>query len=202
MTKLSKNFFSQDPAKVARNLLGCILIRKLNKKVISGKIVETEAYYGLKDPASRAFKGKTKISENMWKEAGTILIYMVHNHWLFNIVTGQKGKPQAVLIRALEPLRGIEFMKRKRKLEDSSASIDREYSHIIKKLASGPGKLTCAFGMTKEKYYGLNIAKTKDLFIVPRKENFKIATSKRIGVSHDLTRNLRFFVKGNKFISR
>lgn len=195
MKKLSKKFFSQDPAKVAKNLLGCILVRKLNKKVISGKIVETEAYYGLKDPASRAYKGKTKVSENMWESAGTILIYMVHNQWLFNIVTGKKGKPQAVLIRAVEPISGIKFMKRKRK-------IPRLCSGEVKKLASGPGKFTCAFGIIKEKYHGLNITKTKDLLIIPRKENFKIASSKRIGVARDLSQNLRFYIKDNQFVSR
>ena len=190
MKKLSKNFYTRDPAQVAQDLLGCILARKLNKKVLKGMITETEAYYGKKDPASRAYKGKTKLAELMWSSPGTIFIYMVHNNWLFNIVTGKKDQPSAVLIRAIEPLCGIEYMRRKRKVGE------------IKKLTSGPGKFTQAFGLTKAKYHGLNITGTKDLYIISGIKKFKVGKSKRIGVSRDLSRNLRFYIKGNEFVSR
>lgn len=190
MKKLSKNFFARDPAQVAQDLLGCVLVRKLNKKELAGKIVETEAYYGSKDPASRAYRGKTKLAELMWAQPGTIFIYMVHNNWLFNIVTGKKNQPSAVLIRAIEPLCGIGFMKRKRGLTE------------IKKLASGPGKFTQAFGITKNKFSGQDISKIKNLFIIRGRKDCKIKSSKRIGVSRDLSRNLRFCIKGNGFISR
>lgn len=190
MKKLSQKFFARDPAQVAQDLLGCILVRKLNKRILKGKIVETEAYYGLRDPASRAYKGKTKLAELMWGSPGTIFIYMVHNNWLFNIVTGRKNQPSAVLIRAVEPLEGIDYMKRKRGTSE------------MKKLTSGPGKFTRAFGLTKTKYHGLDIAETRDLYILRRKGNSQIGKSHRIGVSRDLRRNLRFFIKGNKFVSR
>src|SRR6056297_594471 len=101
---ISREFFERPADVVARDLLGKILVRKINGKIYKGKIVETEAYFGEEDPASRASKGKTKISEMMWESPGKILVYNVHMYKMFNFVTYKKGKASAVLIRALEPL--------------------------------------------------------------------------------------------------
>jgi DNA-3-methyladenine glycosylase len=190
MDILPKSFYERDAADVAREILGKILIRNTNKKILSGTIVETEAYYGLRDPASRAFKGKKSMNRIMWEEAGTIFIYMVHNNWLFNIITGKKDEPAGVLVRALEPLGGIEQMKKNRKKEE------------LRDLTSGPGKLTEALGITKE-FNCLRVwVSSSPITILDSKENFEIVASHRIGVSKDLPQPLRFFIRGNKFVSR
>ena len=98
---LSKKFYSRDPKEVAVNLLGKILVRRIGKRILTGKIVETEAYYGEKDPASRASIGKKFFNRLMWDEPGRAFIYMVHGNWLFNVKTLPKGKASAVLILSL-----------------------------------------------------------------------------------------------------
>ncbi len=187
---LPKTFYASDPADVARELLGNILI--VNREgLVKGKIVETEAYYGLSDPASRAFKGKTKLSGWMWEDAGSIFVYMVHSYWLFNVITERMGRPSGVLIRAVEPIEGLDYM------------MDRRGMTEIKNLTSGPGKLTIAFGITGMDN-GIKVYdKSSRIFIEKGKdENFKIETSGRIGVRKDLPEHLRFFIKRNKFVSR
>lgn len=179
MVLLSKKFYQRDPAIVAKEILGNYLVRKIGKRKLVGKIVETEAYYGMRDPASRAYKGEiTKISKWMWAEAGTILVYMVHANWLFNIITGKKGNPQAVLIRAVEP-----------------ANFSTN--------TSGPGRMTRAMKINGN-YCGSNVySKNSEIKIVEGKnEKFKTGRSHRIGVSKDMKRKLRFFIKENKFVSK
>ncbi|MEM5791011.1 MAG: DNA-3-methyladenine glycosylase, partial [Candidatus Aenigmatarchaeota archaeon] len=107
MKVLPRRFYERDTAKVAKDLLGKILIRKINSKFLKGKIVETEAYYGKEDPASRACLGSPKYCvELLYSKPGKALIYMVHGNWLFNVVAHEKSKAGAVLIRAIEPLNG------------------------------------------------------------------------------------------------
>jgi DNA-3-methyladenine glycosylase len=180
MKILKRNFYERDSAEVAKDLLGKILIRKLGRKILSGKIVETEAYYGKRDPASRAYSGRPKYCVKLlYDKPGKALVYNVHNNWLFNIVAHEKGKAGAVLIRALEPLEGIERMK-----------------------SNGPGKLTKALQITKE-LNGIDVtSKKSEILILNSKEKFEICSSHRIGVTKDLRKKLRFFIKGNKFVSR
>ncbi len=190
MKVLPKEFYERDPALVAKDLLGKILLRKINSKILSGKIVETEAYYGKRDPASRAYSGRPKYcAKLLYDEPGKTLVYNVHNNWLFNVVAHEKGKVGAVLIRAIEPLKGIEIMKKNRKVKR------------IFDLTNGPGKLSKALGITK-KLNGKDITNNKEITILDNKEKFEILSSHRIGVTKDLKRNLRFFIKGNKFVSR
>ncbi|MEA2054232.1 MAG: DNA-3-methyladenine glycosylase [Candidatus Thermoplasmatota archaeon] len=187
---LSKTFYEYNPADVAKKLLGNLLVVK-NETLLKGKIVETEAYYGLSDPASRAFKGKTKLSRWMWEDAGSTFVYMVHGYWLFNIITESEGKPSGVLIRAVEPLEGLDYMVKRRMTPD------------IRNLTSGPGKLTMAFGISG-KDNGIKVYdKSSKIFIEKGVgQHFKIATSGRIGVREDLQEKLRFFIEENKFVSR
>ncbi len=186
---LPKSFYDRDPAEVARDMLGSILV--VNDGETKGKIVETEAYYGLSDPASRASKGKTKLSRWMWEDAGSTFIYMVHRYWLFNVITEKEGKPSGVLIRAVEPLEGLDIM------------IKRRGTTIIKNLTSGPGKLTIALGITGRDNGMKVYEKSSRIFIEKgKKESFKIGMSGRIGVREDLPEDLRFFIEGNKFVSR
>ena len=192
MKVLPREFFERDPARVAKELLGKILVRKLNSKILAGKIVETEAYYGKKDPASRASSGRPKYCVKLlYDEPGKILVYMVHGNWLFNIIAHEKRKVGAVLIRALEPLKGIEEMKKNRKVRK------------IFDLTNGPGKLTGALKIDK-RFNGISVTdKNGEIVIVEgKKEKFEIAAFHRIGVTKDLKRKLRFYIKGNKFVSR
>lgn len=187
---LSHDFFKSDPALVAKYLLGKILVRRLDFEILSGKIVETEAYYGREDPASRAYKGRKKFNELMFMRVGKVFIYMVHGNWLLNIVAHIEGRVGAVLIRAVEPLQGLETMRNNRKVKD------------IRDLTCGPGKLTKAFAITKE-LNGIDVyVRDSRLMVVEGKEeSFDIFSSHRIGVKVDLPQELRFFVKGNKFVS-
>ncbi len=188
--KLDKKFYERDSERVARKLLGKNLIHKQDDKIAGGRIVETEAYYGKEDPASRASKKKTKINRHMWKKGGISLVYMVHGNWLFNITTEGPDIPGAVLIRALEPIHGQEIMKKRRTRSE------------LKHLTSGPGKLTQALRITKDQN-DVDVTESDNLYIEysNREESFRIGTSNRIGVSEDLDRELRFFVDDNRFVS-
>ena len=107
---LFPSFYSRDPAVVARDLLGKRLVRVLNGEALEGTIVETEAYYGAEDPASRAFHGRKNYNRLMWGEPGRVFIYNVHRYWMLNVVAHEPDEIGAVLIRAIEPTRGIESM--------------------------------------------------------------------------------------------
>lgn len=172
---IQRDFFNRDPEIVAKALLGKTLVRKIGNKTFKAKIVETEAYYDDKDPASRACKGGD-LRDTMAMNAGTILVYGVHNNWLINFVTGKEGSAQAVLLRALEPLN---FSER----------------------CNGPGLLTKALKINKD-LHKKNVCNCGELMLADSSERCQIASSKRIGVKRDLDRNLRFFIKDNKFISK
>ncbi|MEM5870139.1 MAG: DNA-3-methyladenine glycosylase [Candidatus Aenigmatarchaeota archaeon] len=192
MKLLEKKFFERSPEKVAKELLGKILVRKLNGKILSGRIVEVEAYFGEEDPASRAYLGRPKYCVQLMKdEPGKILIYNVHNNWMFNVVAHERGKTGAVLIRAIEPIEGMEEMKENRKTRD------------VFDLTKGPGKLSKALAIDKS-LNGIDSTKEEspiNFFDVGDK-NFEIDCSYRIGVKKDLAKPLRFFIKDNKFVSR
>jgi len=187
---LKRSFYARDPALVAKGLLGDIVVRKIGSDILSGKIVETEAYYGREDPASRAYRGRKNYNDVMFGEPGRAFIYMVHSWWLLNIVAHRKGGIGAVLIRALEPNEGIELMKRNRGQND------------VLNLTSGPGKLTRALIVTKE-LNGIDITGVSSRLTVikGKQKDFEIGSSHRIGVTEDLPQELRFFIKKNGFLS-
>jgi len=171
MKKTSLRFFDRNAEIVAKDLLGKILVHGAKK----ARIVETEAYFDAKDPASRASKGDNKVHRMMKESPGKVLVYNVHMHKMLNFVCHKKGKANAVLIRAVEPL---------------------NFSGRCK----GPGLLTASLGV-KDRHHGQNMGEEigvwQDNF-----EKFKIGKSNRIGVTKDLKKHLRFFIKGNKFVSR
>ncbi|GEM_PF-178440 len=185
--KIKEDFFMRDAKEVAIDLLGKMIVRKFGKRIIAGKIVETEAYYGENDPASRAYRGKKNYNRGMWLPGGHIFVYMVHANWMFNITTdGQEA--QAVLIRAVEPLIGLDLMRENRKKEK------------IRELCTGPGKWTKAFIINQlfneQKLEG-------SVFIANSPWNdFEVVDSKRIGVKRALEENMRFYIKGSKFVSK
>ena len=172
---INKHFFNRNADLVAKELLGKILIVKINEKEFSSKIIETEAYFDEKDPASRACHNGD-LRKTMMMEGGTILIYGIHNNWMFNIVSGKKEKAEAVLIRALEPLN-------------------------FKGRCNGPGLLTKSL-MIYKKFHKKNIINNEIISIMDNEEIFEIEESYRIGVRKDLKKKMRFYVKGNKFVSR
>ncbi len=178
--KLDMVFFSRNAKIVAQELLGKILVRKINNNLLKSKIVETEAYFGSEDPASRACQNGN-LKETMYGESGTILVYGIHNNWLVNFVTGKKGSAEAVLIRAIEPL-----------------------NFNLK--CSGPGLLTKALKINKSSH-SKSIFNSKELWIednknINKSKNFEIVESFRIGVKKDLPEKLRFYIKNNKFVSK
>jgi DNA-3-methyladenine glycosylase len=185
---LESSFFERDAPDVAKALLGCLLVSRIGGKNVttSGIIVETEAYLGEGDPGSHAFRGRTSRNEPMFGEPGRAYVYLTYGkHYLLNVVTQPVGTAGAVLIRALEPVEGIEIMKERRKCQN------------LKDLTTGPGKLTQALGITIE-HNTLDL--TKDLVWIEPYITGEIQTSYRIGVSDRQV--LRYFIKGNPFVSR
>lgn len=192
MRILGRRFYSRDTIEVARNLLGKYLVRQINQKTLVGKIVEVEAYKGTDDPASHAYKGKTARNKPMFGEAGHAYIYFIYGkHYCLNVITEKAGIPGAVLIRALEPIAGIEFMKKNRKSND------------LVKLTNGPGKLTEALRITKE-LNGWDLTKGKTLFISEPtvKEVFSVKATTRVGVRKGEDKPWRFYIEANKFVSK
>ena len=187
---LSKKFYLNNAKIVAVNLLGKVLVRRMDDKILSGIIVETEAYFGENDPASRASKGYKNFNKLMWEEGGKTFIYMVHGNWLLNIVTSPQNIPSAVLIRALQPLEGIEIMKKNRGIDN------------IYRLTSGPGMLTKALKIDKS-LNGVEVTSPQSPICIEDRgyKVFKICCSHRIGVKRDLPEKLRFYIKDNPFVS-
>ncbi|MEM9941962.1 MAG: DNA-3-methyladenine glycosylase [Planctomycetota bacterium] len=191
MHHIPRNKLKQSTEEVAKFLLGKILRSDLGKKSVSGRIVETEAYLPSRDSACHANKYRTRRTEVMFGEAGTAYVYPIHAKHCFNIVTEQLGKGCAVLIRALEPITGIETMQARRNLDD------------IKRLTTGPGCLCQALGIDKNQT-GIDLCDEQSPVRIcdPAEElEFQIGTSVRIGVTSAKKRKLRFFVLGNSFVS-
>lgn len=197
MKKLSVEFYKRnDVILIAKELIGKIIITCFNNQITSGRIVETEAYIGLTDKASHSFGGKrTARNEYMYAAGGTAYVYICYGmHNLFNVVTNKKDIPDAVLIRAVEPLKGIDIMlERTGKLKPDNT------------LTKGPGNAAKALGISKI-HSGINLRK-QDICIVDDGSIIKpalIAASRRIGVESSGDASLkpyRFYVKGNPYVS-
>jgi DNA-3-methyladenine glycosylase len=186
---LPREFYERDPELVARELLGKRLLRKVGGRALEGIIVETEAYYGQDDPASRAYRGMKPYNRLMWSEPGRAFIYNVHNNWLLNVIAHEPGKVGGVLIRAIEPKDGVEEMKKNREVEN------------LLRLASGPGRLTKALAIDKS-LNGVPVTSSdSEIQILDSHIEFEVGYSSRIGVRKDLDKPLRFYIKGNKFVS-
>ncbi len=197
MKKLTQPFFNRSAQIVAQELLGKILVYKNKNHFYSGIIVETEAYVGPEDKASHASRGKTPRNSPMFEEAGIWYIYLIYGFYnCLNIVTGEKNFPAAVLIRAIEPIDGIEEMKVNRRCEK------------LENLTSGPGKLCQAFEIDKNLNHFSATNKKSPLFIGDMGTKIsknKIIKAKRIGVDYAgkwKNRLLRFYLKDNVFISK
>lgn len=178
---------------IAQALLGCLLVNETEEGRTSGLIVETEAYLGVIDEAAHSFNGRnTKRIQAMFQRAGSLYVHQMHRHVLVNIVSQKVGDPQGVLIRALEPVEGIPLMEERRKRGG-------------RELTNGPGKLSQALGITME--YNLEHIHHSNLSLETMNQKIptEILKSGRMGI-HNKGRwteaPLRFYVKGNPYVSR
>jgi DNA-3-methyladenine glycosylase len=198
MMKLGRDFYTRgETLVVARELLGKLLVvPAADGRSVAGRVVEVEAYVGTEDRASHAHGGRrTARTETMYARGGVAYVYFVYGlHHQFNVVTGAAGEPHAVLVRALEPSAGVEWMRRRRAVRDDRA------------LTSGPGKLCRALGIDRtfdgEDLTGGRVWLEDDGFTV---EPSEVAAGPRVGVAYagaDALRPWRFWLKGNAFVSK
>ncbi len=190
MAKLTHKFFQQPTLNMAQELLGCRFVHKRGNELISGFIVETEAYLPREDPACHSARGETPRNRVMFGPAGCLYIYSIHNRYCVNIVSETTGIGAAVLIRALEPIVGL-----------ASMSLLRPVSKPHE-LTNGPGKLCQAFGLDL-RFNGENLIQGKNLWLEskPNSVEFAIRRTTRIGISQGKDLPYRFFVDGNPFVS-
>ena len=189
MKPLKRDFYNRPTDLVARDLLGKILVRKIDDELLGGIIVETEAYFGADDPASRAFHGKKTYNRVMFEEPGRLFIYNVHQYWMLNFIAHSDGV-SGILIRAIEPTMRIDTMQENRPVQN------------LRELTSGPGKLTLAFDVDKS-LNGLDVTDaSSQIYVLDNEFEYELGTSHRIGVTRDLPEHLRFYVKNNRFVSR
>lgn len=184
---LDSAFYNRPTATVAKALLGCTLIHG----DAGGMIVETEAYLSRGDPACHAHRGMTKRNAAMFGPAGRSYIYLIYGMYrCFNVVTATEGIGEAVLIRALEPTFGIELMQRRRNTTN------------LLNLCSGPGKLVMALGLDSS--HNDSCLRDGPIKILSRRDSRrpKIVTTTRVGISVGAELPLRFYLAGNRFISK
>lgn len=190
---IKRNFFYQDTVKVAKDILGKLLVRESSQGIFVGRIVEVEDYRGIDDPASHSYRGKTKRNEIMFGKPGVVYVYFTYGyHYCLNVVTEKAGIAAAVLIRALKPLKGIDEMKINRGVKD------------LTKVASGPGKLTKAFQITLEEN-GLDITNASsymNIYEINKPEQFQIVQTTRIGIRLAKEFPWRFYIKDNPNVSK
>ena len=181
---LTREFFARSVHEVAPDLIGVTLL----VDGVGGRIVEVEAY-DQEDPASHGFRGRTPRNEAMFGPPGQAYVYRSYGiHWCLNLVCGDEGVPEAVLIRALEPTAGVDEQRRRRGVED------------LRALCSGPGKLCQALGITKE-HDGLPLD-APPFQLGPREDVPEIVTAPRIGISSATELSWRYLDAGSPFVSR
>lgn len=202
--RLLRPFFRRDPVTVARALLGQRLVRVLADGTrLTGIIVETEAYLGIRDRAAHTFGGRrTPRNESMWRDGGTAYVYFTYGmHYCMNVVTQTQGTPTAVLLRAMMPVEGLEVMRRHRKLER------RPDKAAARLLCSGPARLCQALQIDR-RLDGADLVTSETLFIEQVRRRALparcIVVGSRIGVAYAgewAGKLLRFFIKGNEHVS-
>ncbi len=195
--KLPKKFYTRDVKNVAIDLLGKILVKKKGNSVLAGKIVEVEAYDGRIDQAAHTFKGITKRNEIMFKEGGYFYVYFTYgSHFCCNVVTGKKDHGTAVLIRAIEPVKGLKKMIKNR----FGRNLLNEKERF--NLTSGPGKVCRAMGINKSDY-GADLTKDK-IFILDaaRIDRDLVIATKRIGIKKSVDLPWRYYIKDNPYVSK
>jgi DNA-3-methyladenine glycosylase len=191
MSALPRRFYRRAARLVARDLLGCVLVSRLGRSLTAGRIVETEAYLGPDDAASHAaFRPGSRAL--FYGDGGHAYVYRIYGvHFCLNAITGAAGTPGCVLIRALEPVAGIAAMARRRGLDATALA-----------LTNGPGKLTEALGITARDS-GVDLTAGRLVIEPPdAPRDFEIATGRRIGITRAIELPLRFWARGNRWVSR
>jgi len=187
---LSQSFYSRPTVQVAKDLLGQILVHETPRGATSGRIVEVEAYLPKNDPGCHASTGKTARNEPMFGPAGHAYVYFCYgNHFMFNFVTEREGVPGAVLVRALEPVKGPDLMAKRR----------GKFGPRDLGLTNGPGKLVQALGIHRG-HNQLPIFK-KPLYVIGSKRKGVVGVTTRIGITEGSELPLRFYLKGNPYVS-
>jgi DNA-3-methyladenine glycosylase len=189
---LKREFYDRETETVAREMLGTILECRTGQGIASGIIVETEAYIGEDDPACHAAVGRTRRTEPLYGRPGLSYVYFIYGvHWCFNAVTRARGLPSAVLVRALQPLDGVDLMKQRRGPRINTFN-----------LTNGPGKLCAALGIDGS----LNGVSLQRGPLVIREgepvEPSQIVRTTRIGITKAAEWPLRYYIAGNEYVSR
>jgi DNA-3-methyladenine glycosylase len=190
--RLDASFYRQNAATVARRLLGTCLFVQASDGLRAGWIVETEAYLHRDDPACHANRGMTRSNATMFGRGGLLYVYSIHAKFCMNVVTGSEGSGQAVLLRAIEPIVGIESMRQATSRSD------------LVMLAKGPGRLCQSLSIDRT-WDGLDLATDDRIWIgrtlKPHRPKLAITAASRIGISAGQDLMLRYFVDGNRFVS-
>ncbi|HTO95685.1 MAG TPA: DNA-3-methyladenine glycosylase [Myxococcales bacterium] len=192
---LPRSFFDRDPRRVARGLLGKLLVRRSGRRLRAGRIVEVEVYLAEKDPAAHAFRGPTPRNRVLFGPPGHAYVYLIYGaHFCLNVSCLPPGNAGCVLLRALEPVAGLEEMARARK-------VGLDGKRALERLTSGPGRLCQALGVTRARDNGKDFTRS-DLTIA--EDGFRprrIAVTPRIGIRQAARRPLRYLIAGNTFVS-
>lgn len=188
----ARSFYARPTVEVAKSLLGTTLLRQTSEGLLAGVIVEVEAYLGQDDPAAHSSAGRTARTRVIFGDPGHAYVYKIYGlHYCLNVVAEPGGTPGCVLIRALQPVCGIDAMRSRR--------VAARQAHQI---ASGPAKLTQAMGIGMEAY-GADLLGDPLSIRLPNKESeVEVGTTKRIGIRKAQELDLRFFIVDNEHVSR
>ncbi len=200
---LNKDYFKNNALDLAKDLLGKVLVREIDGKIIKGRIVETEAYIGNGDKACHAYNGRrTKRTEILYSEGGVAYVYLIYGMYnCLNVVSGINEEAEAVLIRAIEPLNEFDYISKKR--------FNKGYDELKNSqkftLTNGPGKLCKAFSIERDLNW-CKLYEKGDLYLIyDNFKDFNIITTKRIGIDYaEEAKDFlwRFYIEGNKYISK
>jgi DNA-3-methyladenine glycosylase len=198
---LPRNFFDRDPREVAPELLGKLIVRQQGRRIRAGRIIEVEAYLGADDAAAHAAAGKTARNDVLFGRPGHAYVYFIYGvHYCLNISCMREGDAGCVLIRALEPIAGVEGMAAGRGLR----SFDPESVSDQRKLLSGPGKLCQALEITRPRDNGKDmLSPNSDLQVRDDgAAHRKVSVTSRIGITKSVEMPLRYLIAGSPFLSR
>ncbi len=203
VTPLKADFFNRDPRRVARALLGKLLLRKTPRRMLAGRIVETEAYLGIDDAAAHSAAGRTARNAVLFGPPGYAYVYFIYgSHYCLNVSCLPDGVAGGVLFRAFEPVIGIEEMAQARGVE---LAPEPELSKIstLRKISSGPGRMSEALDITRARDNGKSFVNARsDLRLVGDGYRVrKVTVTPRIGIVKAAKQPLRYFIAGNPFVS-
>jgi len=198
---LDADFFNRDPRRVARALLGKLLVRRTPHGILAGRIVETEAYLGKGDAAAHSAAGRTARNAVLFGPPGYAYVYFIYgSHYCLNVSCLPDGVAGGVLFRALEPVAGIEQMAEARGVAEKT---DLREISSLRKISSGPGRMAEALGVTRARDNGKNLVNARsDLRIVHDGYRVRrVTVTPRIGIVKSAEQPLRYFIAGNPFVS-